>query len=260
MPPVALNYAVATANSFTRVDWYASNAFANFSSPTVAELNAGLNISSAVSWNNYSFKRGASTTTSDPSLADAAEVKDRGIINFGGAMSFYFPGPNSTSSDVYTQAFNLFNQPRVFGFIVVRIDGNKAYNTAYAAGDIVSVYQVETDSQMNMITGESAFMYGVNFLGQGAAAMDTVVKATTNAVVVSPPTSTLVHGTGKTRLSATVNGRVYTNGVTWTSSAPAVATVSDAGVVQALTAGSATITATFPYDTTASATCTVTST
>lgn len=256
--PVALNYQTLTANPNIRVDYYASNGFANFASPTVAELNAGQNLSPAVSWNNFSFKRAASTTTSDPSLADTAEVKDRGIINFGGAMAFYFPGPQSTAADPYTQVFNLFNQPRVFGYLVVRIDGNKPTTQAYASGDIVSVYSVESDSQMNNITGEAAFTWTVNFLGQGAAAMDTVAKTASNATVVAPATLSLVHGTGKQRLSATVNGRAYTNGVTWSSSAPAVATVSDAGVVVALTAGSATVTATFPYDVTASAACTVT--
>lgn len=257
--PIALTYSALPSNPNLRVDYYASNAFANFASPTVAELNAGLNLSPAVAWNNYSFKRAASTTTSDPSLADTAEVKDRGIINFGGAMSFYFPGPQSTSTDPYSQAFAIFNQPRVFGFIVTRIDGAKPTTQAYASGDIVSVYQIETDAQMNMITGESAFMYGVTFLSQGTAAMDTVAKTTTNAVVVTPATQTLVHGTGKIRLAATVNGRTYTNGVTWTSSNNAVATVSDAGFVTAITAGSATITATFPYDTSVSASCTLTS-
>lgn len=256
--PVALNYSTLTSNPNVRVDYYPTTGFANFASPTVAELNAGQNLSPAISWNNFSFKRSASTTTSDPSLADTAEVKDRGIVNFGGAVSFYFPGPQSNAADVYTQVFALFNQPRVFGFLVVRIDGAKPTTQAYAAGDIVSVYSVESDSQINAITGEAAFTWAVNFLGQGAAAMDTVAKATTNAVVVAPATVSLVHGTGKQRLSATVNTRTYTNGVTWSSSAPAIATVSDAGVVTALTAGSATITATFPYDTTASATCVAT--
>jgi hypothetical protein len=256
--PVALNYQTLTANGFIRVDWFASNAFASFMSPTVAELNAGLNISPAVSWTSFAFKRAASTTTSDPSLADSSEVKDRGIINFGGDMHFYFPGPQSTATDVYSQAFALFNQPRVFGFIVIRMDGNKPYNQPYAANDIVSVYQVETDAQMNTITGEAAFTYGVTFLGQGAAAMDTIVKTATNTLAITPATLSLVHGTGKSRLAATINTRPYTNGVAWSSSAPAIATVSDAGVVTALTAGSATITATYPYDALATSTCVVT--
>src|SRR3954471_20122908 len=120
-----LDYTPASSNTNVRVDFYPSNGFANYAQPTVAELNAGTNLSKAISWNNFSFKLNSSTTTNDPSLADAANVTDRGAIQYGGNMSLYYPGPGTLSTDSYAVAYAALKQTRVTGYIVLRIDGNK---------------------------------------------------------------------------------------------------------------------------------------
>jgi uncharacterized protein YjdB len=99
-----------------------------------------------------------------------------------------------------------------------------------------------TDGYAESITGEEAFRYTVTFLSQGDLAVRTVVGGGT--VVATPSTLALAVGDVE-RAAATVGGRVYTNGVKWTSSDPTKATVSSAGVVTGVAAGSATITATF---------------
>jgi uncharacterized protein YjdB len=80
-------------------------------------------------------------------------------------------------------------------------------------------------------------------LQQGSLAVYTVVRTTT-VTVVTPATLTIAPS-AYSRLSATVNGREYTNGVVWSSSDTTKATVSNAGVVAGIASGSATITATF---------------
>lgn len=240
---VTLDYTKLPANGNITVLWATEGSFANWKSPTADELNAALNLSSSISWNDWAFGMSASNTQNDPSLADVGNRTDRGAAQYGGAISFYYPGAFDDDTNDYSLAFDAIAVPRTKGFVVVRIDGAKPTTQAFAAGDLVSVMEVMTDAQSNMITGEEAFRYTVNMLQQGALAVYTVVRST-SVTVVTP--STLAVDAGEyARLTATVNGRAYTNGVAWSSSDTTKATVSNAGVVAGIAAGSATITATF---------------
>ena len=240
---VTLDYTKLPANGNITVLWAAPGSFANWKSPTATELNTALNLSSAISWNDWSFGMSASNTQNDPSLADVGNRTDRGASQYGGSISFYYPGAFDDNTSDYSLAFDAISVPRTKGFIVVRIDGAKPTTQAFAAGDLVSVFEVMTDGQANMITGEEAFRYTVTMLQQGSLAVYTVVRTTT-VTVVTPATLTIAPS-AYSRLSATVNGREYTNGVVWSSSDTTKATVSNAGVVAGIASGSATITATF---------------
>lgn len=240
---VTLDYTKLTSNGHVTVLWAAPGSFANWKSPTATELNAALNLSSAISWNDFGFGVQASNTQNDPSLADMGNRTDRGAAQYGGAISFYYPGAFDDDTNAYSLAFDAVAVPRTSGYIVVRIDGNKPTTQAFAAGDLVHVMEVMTDGQANVITGEEAFRYTVTMLQQGALEVYTVVRAT-SVTVVTPATLTVAPN-ASSRLTATVNGRAYTNGVVWTTSDATKATVSNAGVVTGVATGSATITATF---------------
>lgn len=240
---VTLDYTKLTSNGHVTVLWAAPGSFANWKSPTATELNAALNLSSAISWNDFGFGVQASNTQNDPSLADMGNRTDRGAAQYGGAISFYYPGAFDDDTNAYSLAFDAVAVPRTSGYIVVRIDGNKPTTQAFAAGDLVHVMEVMTDGQANVITGEEAFRYTVTMLQQGALEVYTVVRST-SVTVVTPSTLTVAVG-ASSRLSATANGREYTNGVKWTTSDATKATVSAAGVVTGVASGSATITATF---------------
>lgn len=253
---VTLDFMKLPANGHITVMWALPNAFANFKAPTTAELNAALNLSKSISWNDFDFGMQASNTQNDPSLADKGNVIDRGAAQFGGSISFYYPKSFDDNTSEYSLVYDAFDTPRTRGFIVARIDGNKETSTAFADGDYVHVMEVMTDASTNVITGEEAFRYTVNFLQQGALAVYTVARTGTPAVVVAP--TTLASSVGDfDRLAVTVEGREYTNGVKYSSSDTDVARVSEAGVVSSLSAGTATITATFEATGT-SATCAVT--
>lgn len=240
---VTLDYTKLPANGNITVLWAAEGSFANWKSPTATELNNALNLSTAISWNDWAFGMSASNTQNDPSLADKGNRTDRGAAQYGGAISFYYPGAFDDDTNDYSLAFDAISVPRTKGFVVVRIDGAKPTTQAFAAGDLVHVMEVMTDGQTNMITGEEAFRYTVNMLQQGALAVYTVVRST-SVTVVTPSTLTVAVG-AHSRLTATANGRAYTNGVKWTTSDATKATVSNAGVVTGVASGSATITATF---------------
>jgi hypothetical protein len=190
---VTLDYTKLTSNGHVTVLWAAPGSFINWKSPNAAELNAALNLSSSISWNDYGFGVQASNTQNDPSLADTGNRTDRGASQYGGAISFYYPGAFDDNTNAYSLTFDAVAVPRTSGYIVVRIDGNKPTTQAFAAGDYVSVMEVLTDGQTNVITGEEAFRYTVNMLQQGSLEVYTVVRTTT-VTVVTPATLALAVG------------------------------------------------------------------
>lgn len=228
------------ASGNIRVWWALENAFANWQAPTQTELRACLDISDSISWNDFDFGLQASNTIDDPAITAMGKVSDRGAAQFGGGLSFYYPGAFGDASNDYSLTYDALDQPRTRGFLVIRIDGEESSPLANT-GDLVHVFRVMTDGYAESITGEEAFRYTISFLSQGDLAVRTVLGGGT---VVTPATLTVATG-AKSRLNATVGGRVYTNGVKWTTSDATKATVSAAGVVTGVAAGSATITATY---------------
>lgn len=228
------------ASGNIRVWWALENAFSNWQAPTQTELRACLDISDSISWNDFDFGLQASNTIDDPAITAMGKVSDRGAAQFGGGLSFYYPGAFGDDSNDYSLTYDALDQPRTRGFLVIRIDGEESSPLANT-GDLVHVFRVITDGYAESITGEEAFRYTITFMSQGDLAVRTVLGGGT---VVTPATLTVATG-AKSRLSATVGGRVYTNGVKWTTSDATKATVSSAGVVTGVAAGSATITATY---------------
>ena len=228
------------ASGNIRVWWALENAFSNWQAPTQTELRACLDISDSISWNDFDFGLQASNTIDDPAITAIGKVSDRGAAQFGGGLSFYYPGAFGDASNDYSLTYDALDQPRTRGFLVIRIDGEESSPLANT-GDLVHVFRVMTDGYAESITGEEAFRYTISFLSQGDLAVRTVLGGGT---VVTPATLTVATG-AKSRLNATVGGRVYTNGVKWTTSDATKATVSSAGVVTGVAAGSVTITATY---------------
>lgn len=232
------------ASGNIRVWWALPNAFAEWQNPTAAEINACLDISDSISWNDFDFGLQASNTIDDPAITAIGKVSDRGAAQFGGGISFYYPGAFGDASNAYSLTYDALDAPRTAGYLVMRVDGAEQSASA-ANGDLVHVFKVMTDGYAESIVGEEAFRYTITFLPQGDLAVRTVVGG--GAVVVTPSTLTLSAGESAP-LTATVGGRIYTNGVKWTSSNPAAATVSTGGVVTAITTGTVTITATYEAD------------
>ena len=240
------------ASGNIRVWWGATSAFADYQNPTAAEINACLDISDAVSWNDYDFNLAASNQLEDPAITAIGKTFDRGFANWGGGISFYYPESFDDATSKYSQVYDTLDAPRTSGYIVVRIDGEESSTTAQN-GDFVHVLKVMTDGYAESVTGEESFRYTVTMLPQGDYAVRTVVGGGTP--VVSPATLASTAG-DKDELTVTWGGRNYTNGVTYGTSDASVATVSKAGIVTSVAAGSATITATSPDGN--SATCAVT--
>lgn len=242
--------------------WFLPNAFANWRKPTVAEFASGVNVTESVAWEGFSFGAQASNQTSDPSMIDVGNGQSRGLSQFGGSISFFYPSTYvANAQDANYNTFAAVRTPGTVGYVVIRVDGRKTtsgvsdVNKSIVANDFVSLYKVQTDAWSDQNTGENAFKYTVGFLPQGDLWVDAVVGTT---VAVQTPvaigTANYVSPNGRTPLGTYVTGRQlafvsgewngYPGAFTWTSSNPAVATVDANGVVRAVSAGSANITAT----------------
>ena len=238
-----------------RIWWLPANGLANPKAPTAAEIAAGLDLSDAISWNDKDFGVQASNTTSDPAITATGNTQNRGAAQYGGSLSFYYPQNFDDPTNWYATVWTALHKPGTAGYIVSRVDGLEKAAAAgdasgpgwnAAAGDLVTVYRVETAGYSEQITGEEAFRYTISFLPKGLVAPFVVVRASATAVkpVLTGPATLTVGGHGIVK--GTLIGRPYTRGLVLSGSFPGVGTVSRNGVVTAIGAGSLEIKATDP--------------
>ena len=232
--------------------WFGlENSLANYLAPTATEINAMLDISDAISWNDFGFGMSASNTINDPAITAIGKASNLGAMQFGGAISFYYPQSFTDTSNKYQVVYDAFDQTRTKGYIVMRVDGTQS-TTAAVAADTVFVFKVMNDAFTEVIVGEEAFRYTVKFLPQGVVAPRAIVKSASALATlvwakgVLTPTLAASLAVKTYKLDAKVDGRWRSNGVTWSSSDTTKVTVSRSGVATVLAStGSVTITATY---------------
>lgn len=234
-----------------RYRFYNDAAFANFRWPTVAELNAGLELEQVTIWDGFEVGAQASDTSDAIPIAAKATVTRRAAANYGGSSTFWYPGYRQDNTNAAALVYTAFKNLHTPGYLALSVDGEigssgqPASDLSFANGDYVTIMRIVTDEWTDQITGEEAFSYTRNFLKAGGFAPYTVAGTAAPVLVVTATSATGAVGVNS-YVSATVNGRDWTRGVRWTSSDPEVATVSSTGVVTRLAAGTATITATLP--------------
>lgn len=234
------------------VRWGLPGFAANWRKPTVAEVNATLDITTSVAFNNFSFGNQASNQTSDPALSDRGNAQTRGFPQFGGDMSFFYPATYDDSTNPYSNTYDAFDEADDLGYVLIRVDGEvtPADDTFEAAnGDFWNVYRVIADGWSDEVVGENAFKYTVTFLPQGNVAVNVWVGTTPaiTASVVGGPTLTVG---GKKATVAYITGRQVTTGgypgaFRWASSDQTKVTVDKNGVIRGIAAGTATVTPTW---------------
>lgn len=241
------------ANGYMKVAWVPVAGIANAEFPTAAELNAGLDLSPAIAWEDYEVGAQASDDIEDRSIVDLGNAVSRGSANYGATLDFFRDLDNANAASVYVDAFEAFRVANTTGYLVTRI-GDKLATDTFAAGDNISVYKLLATTGTDVTSGDTSTKMQVNFLPQGVLYVYTTVGgagAITVAASASVPVGTSI------LLSPTLAGESIRARATYSSSAPAVATVSNHGVVTAVSSGSATITTSYGAGTSGTTTITV---
>lgn len=234
------------------VRWALPGWAANPAKPTVAELNATLDVSESISWNDFAFGNQASNQVSDPAITDQGNTQSRGFAQFGGTVSFFYPRAYANAADANSNTFEALDQPRTLGYLLMRVDGNITPdgNRLAIANDFWSVYKVISDGWADVVVGENSFRYTITFQPQGDLWVNAVVNTTVTLTASLNGGLTLTTTTKKPIIAYVTGRQLTTNGYpgwfTYSSSATNFATVDANGLVRGVAAGSATITVTHP--------------
>lgn len=236
-----------TSNGNVQYWWIPAISLSTPGAPIATEVNtSGLNISNAISWESSTFPGATeSNDVDDRSIMDRGNATSRGFAQFAGDLSFFRPSNVLDVTSDFGKAFQAFKTTRVPGYIVARaLQGVTGVAGAVAAGEWVDSYKFIASTFIDDTEGEDSVKFNVAFLPQGEVYVNTQIKNAT-AITLLPVTLALAAGaTGVVR--ATLGAKRATQAVKWSSSAEAVATVSQNGVVRAVGAGTANITATHP--------------
>jgi hypothetical protein len=242
------------ANGFMKVAWVLEAGIADPEFPTAAELNAGLDLSAAIAWEDYEVGSTGSDDIEDRAITDLGNAISRGSANYGATLDFFRDADNTDVTSIYVDAFEAFRVTRVVGYLVTRI-ADKPAGDAFAAGDTVSVYKLMATTTTDVTGGDTSTKFQVTFLPQGELYTHTMV-AGAGAITVA---AALALGVGEVgNLAPTLDGESIKSRATYSSSAPAVATVSNHGVVTGVSAGAATITTSYGAGTSGTTSVTVT--
>jgi len=136
------------ADGNTKLVWV--EALANFHAPTVAELNAGLDLSCLVTAADYQLGDATDGEINDPPLCSNQDVMAPGRTTYAGQMNFFrwTTVPEDT-------AWTTFTQKGIAGYLIQRV--GKASGDPWAAGDEVQVYQVITGTPAMLSPGQNAY-------------------------------------------------------------------------------------------------------
>lgn len=109
---------------------------------TVAEINAGVNISCAIA-EGYALNPTDSDTDDTRTICDDGNVDNMTDENYEGNFTFFLDNNLTNNASVFNQACNMFADP--VEWVAVKRVSAKRSSEAIAAGDIVSWFAFESD-------------------------------------------------------------------------------------------------------------------
>lgn len=223
-------------------------------SPTAAELNAGENISCAVT-RGYTLNPTDSDTDDTASICDTGNVQNRLFDNYEGELTMFRDANIADAVSVFNIAFQYFLEPDK-RFYVYRRVGKKS-TVAFTDGDVVEGFLFVNDRTRSVDGGDSGpIQFTVPLLAQGNYTGYVYVGTVVAPVVTSiaPATGPVAGGTTVT-LTGTGFGSVF-KVVVGTTVVPAtvLSGTSIRVVTPAHAAGVANIRVTNPAGTSATAT------
>lgn len=167
-----------------------------------------------------------SESTNEPSLADPATREEFGPTNYDGSLSMFLPSEYDDLSNDHALVYELTKDMREIRDFAVRIDGDIDALAAAADGQYVSTSRQQILSEANPFDFSASVRRTVGLTGKGGFAHYTIVGDHTLTIV--PPPGGFSAG-DKGRILVTVQGRDYTNAVSFQSDDPSVINVYPGG-------------------------------
>ena len=162
-------------NGVTKLYWVEGDTgITDVSAPTVAQLNAGVDIT-CITVSTYEVRADASDTTNERAVCEIANVVAPTIQNYMGNLVLFRQINASTFVPETNDPINVF-EFGVVGWFVRRLGA--AFDVAWAANDQVEVYKFMSDvPQIQGGTGEGFLKATVPLLQQGTFDIKAIVAA-----------------------------------------------------------------------------------
>ena len=154
----------------------ASDAFADWTAPTLAEITDAtkvFNISPAVT-DDYTLNMTDSEADSSLSIIDNADVQTPTYHNYEASLDG-FRDANLSATSVYNKFRDLFDGADRKYYLIKRV--GKTHDTAFAAGDEISIYGVKTDFPIDILGDGEMVRMGARFLTTGEVKVNVDVAA-----------------------------------------------------------------------------------
>ncbi len=153
-----------------RVDWIPTGGdedegIEDINAPTAEELNAGTNISCAISQNDFTLAFSERDTNDEKSLCDDSNVQTPVYKNYEGSLTAFRDADIENNESVYNQFYELFRTPLQNGYLVSRV-GYPA-DEEYEDGQDVQIFFFQSGDPVNVHNNGEPVKMTVNFFPQG---------------------------------------------------------------------------------------------
>lgn len=230
--------------------WFFTDAanVADITAITATEAAQFTNISDTLAISGTTFNTKASSSENDRSFADAAGATTAGDPDASGNISGYRAADGDTTSSFYEAEQGIKPAGKDIILLARPVASTSA---ALAAGDEYDAWHILTDAPTDTRGAASYTWVSVGLLQSDMGIRGIIAPATPEPVTVAVAAGSLTGAAGSVaKLSATYQGVNVTIGATWSTSDPTIATVTEHGIVQLVSTGTANITASFPGATT----------
>jgi hypothetical protein len=152
----------------------------NVNTPTVAEINAGVNISCAMT---ADFTLGWTERDTDDTagLCDDANVQNPLRKNYEATLTFFLDDDPTDVASIYNQTLGMFRTPLKQGYLVQRIGGNPRTKPNAVAGDLVTVFKVISGDPTIINDPAAPIQMEIVFYAQGVSSDGIVPVVTTGS-------------------------------------------------------------------------------
>lgn len=138
-------------------------------SPTAEEVNAGVDISCAITVDGFTLGWTDRDTDDSRSLCDTDNVENPTAKNVEADLTFFLDADFADNESVYNQAMELFETPLQRGYLVQRIGKNPNSEPLAASGDRVTVFDVLSGDPNIENDGSAPVRMQVRFYPQGTS-------------------------------------------------------------------------------------------